>query len=122
VLDPGSPAFDQPQKYGYKLLFKDLEATIKGFSQPSWHQWLNYETEVLSKEAITGLIFRSTAFAIEERAEYGFYDQAQAEGARLRLKADITAANEVDRLMKVQDPAEREKGLRELREKVVDSY
>jgi B12-binding domain/radical SAM domain protein len=118
VLDPGSPAYDQPSKYGYKLLFKDLEETIKGFSQPSWHQWLNYETVLLSREAITGLNFQSMAFAIEERAEYGFYDQAQAESARLKLKADIMAANEVDRLMKLPDPGEREKGLRELKEKM----
>jgi B12-binding domain/radical SAM domain protein len=118
LLDPGSPAFDQPQRYGYKLLYPDLEKAIKGFSLPSWHQWLNYETELLSKEAITGLIFQSMAFAIEEREEYGFYDQSQAEAARLRLKADITAANEVDRLMKVQDMAERERGLREFKEKV----
>ncbi len=118
LLDPGSPAFDYPEKYGYTLIFNDLQKAIEGFSQPSWHQWINYETEMLSRAEITRLNFQSVAFSIEERLEYGFYDQAQAAAARLKLKADIMAANEVDRLMKIRDPAEREKGLLELKEKV----
>jgi B12-binding domain/radical SAM domain protein len=35
LLDPGSAAFDNPEKYGYKLLYRSLEEYIAGLSGPS---------------------------------------------------------------------------------------
>ena len=56
VLDPGSRAFDEPEACGYSLLYKDLEQYVEGLSQPSWDQWLNYETDLLDKTAILDMI------------------------------------------------------------------
>lgn len=117
VLDPGSQAFDNPEKYGYKLLYKDLEEYISGLSGPSWHQWINYETSLMTKKDIIGLILQSMAFSIDAREEYGFCSHAQAGMERLKLKADIMALNEIDRIMSLPEE-EREKSLRSLKEKI----
>jgi len=121
MLDPGSLAFDNPAQYGYKLLFRNLAEYVHGLSQPSWHQWLNYETESLNKTAILEMIVRSIDFTIDQRAEYGLFTPAQAESQRRRLKADIAAMNGVNRLMVLEDPADREAKLKDLRRQY-DAY
>jgi B12-binding domain/radical SAM domain protein len=118
LLDPGSLAFDFPEKYGYKVLYKNLEEYIEGMSRPSWHQWLNYETELLDKRALTEVILQSIAFSIEQRAEYGFNNKYQAEAERRKLKADVIAVQEVERIMKIDDTEAREKALKDLRIKI----
>jgi B12-binding domain/radical SAM domain protein len=112
VLDPGSLAFDFPQKYGYKLLYRNLEQYIEGLSEPSWHQWMNYETEILNKRDITELALQSVAFSIDQREQYGFIDPAEAEVQRIRVQADVIAVKEVERLTTLTDQAERESGLK----------
>jgi radical SAM superfamily enzyme YgiQ (UPF0313 family) len=118
LIDPGSKAFDDPAKYGYKLRYKNLEEYIEGLSGPSWFQWLNYETELLSKEAIAEVNMQSVAYAIEQRAEYGWLDANQAELQRQRLRGDILAVTEVLRILKLPDLKAREDALRELKAKL----
>jgi B12-binding domain/radical SAM domain protein len=107
VLDPGSQAFDFPEKFGYRLLYKNLEAYIEGLSQPSWHQWLNYETQLLDKNAIVELIFQSIEFTIDQREKYGFYNSEEANYERARIEADRVITKEIDNIMKVENQKER---------------
>jgi B12-binding domain/radical SAM domain protein len=107
VLDPGSQAFDTPDKYGYKLLYDSLEAYIDGLSQPSWHQWLNYETHLLNKAAIVDLIQQSVEFTIDQKEKYGYYSDSEAGFHRVLLEMDRAIVQEMDRIMKLDNPRER---------------
>jgi B12-binding domain/radical SAM domain protein len=118
ILDPGSLAFDFPEKYGYKLLFKNLEEYIEGFSKPSWHQWLNYETTQLKKEEILDLIFESVLFSINQREEFGLYNNITANNLRIKLKTDMIAVEEVEHIMYIPNKSERDLKLKCLREAV----
>jgi B12-binding domain/radical SAM domain protein len=115
ILEPGSLAFDFPDKYGYRLTFSNLEEYIKGLSQPSWHQWLNHETKQLDKDALIELIFESIEYSIYQRERYGVYDKSKATTERFQVKADRITVGEVDRIMGLEDEAERESGLRSLK-------
>ena len=92
----------------------------RGPSEPSWHQWINYETDSLNKDDLIGLILESQAFSIEQREAYESVQRSQAAAERLKLKADIAAINEVNRIMKLA-VTERESALKSLREKY-DSF
>ena len=118
VLDPGSLAFDSPEKYGYKLKYKNLREYIQGLSSPSWTQWLNYETDLLNTDQMVALILESVEFSIDTREQYGVYNHAQAEFERLKLRADIISINEVKRIMNIPDPEERESNLKVLKNKL----
>lgn len=107
VLDPGSKAFDEPEKYGYRLLYKNLEEYIQGLSEPVWHYWLNYETDRLDRRDIVELIHESIEFTIDQREKYGFYSPAEAYYERCRVEADRVIVQEADNLMKLPDPRER---------------
>ncbi len=118
ILEPGSLAFDSPRKHGYKLLFNNLEEYIAALSQPSWHQWLNHETEQMNKQAFLELIFGSIEFSIDERRKYGVYDDYQAAFMHFQTQADIVAVGVVNHIMTLPDPAEREARLKSLREAI----
>jgi B12-binding domain/radical SAM domain protein len=118
LLDPGSPAFDSPQQYGYKLLYQNLKEYIAGLSGPSWLQWLNYETSEMNKQAIVEMNMQSVAFAIEQRESYGWYDADQAAVERQKLKSDILAVTEVYRILQITDKKEQEVQLKTLKAKL----
>jgi hypothetical protein len=108
VLDPGSRAFAHPEACGYKLLYKNLEEYVAALSQPSWHQWLNYETELLSKATIIDMIQQSLDFVIDQREITGFYGSAEAHYERCHLEADRVIVQAIDETMTLPDPRQRE--------------
>lgn len=108
LIDPGSRAFDDPEKYGYRLLYKNLEQYIEGLSKPSWHQWLNYETQLLDKDTIIELIHQSIEFTINQREQYGFYNPHEANYERNRIEADRVIVKEIDKIMTLENERERQ--------------
>jgi B12-binding domain/radical SAM domain protein len=117
ALDPGSLAFDFPEKYGYRLLYRTLEEYVGGLSGSSWHQWINYETDLLDKKSLVDLILESAGFTIAMREEYGFYNKTQADSEDNRLKADILAVSEIDRIMNIKDAVEKESAIKSLKQR-----
>jgi len=116
ILDPGSLAFDFPERYGYKVTFWNLEEYIEALSEPSWHQWINYETNLLNEDALIELIFESIWYSIHQREKYGVYDTSRADFERLKAKVDGVAVDEVNRIMNLQDREEMELSLKSLRD------
>ncbi len=108
VIDRAPRAFDDPHSCGYKLLYEDLEQYVEALSRPSWHQWLNYETESLDKPAVVDMIQQSMDFVIDRREATGFYGSAEAYYEHCRVEADRAVVEAIDELMKIEDPAERE--------------
>ncbi len=107
VIDPGSRAFDDPEQYGYRLLYKNLEEYIEWLSRPSWHQWLNYETIVADRNTIVEMIHRSMEFTIDQREKYRFYNRQEAYFERCMIEADRVVVKNIDRIMDIKDPDER---------------
>ena len=122
LLDPGSLAFDYPEKFGYKLIFKSLEDYVKGFSNPSWHQWISYETKFLTRSQLAKLAIDLIEKSIELREKYGIYDRRYA----LREKVYYVMTNrlvisKVDEIMKYKDEEKKQLELRILKE-TIDRY
>jgi len=51
-LDPGSMVFEEPENYGYRLLYKTVEEHRKALLAPSWKYILNYETQWMTRDEI----------------------------------------------------------------------
>jgi B12-binding domain/radical SAM domain protein len=56
-VDPGSPIFDNPERYGYNLKDRTLEGLIETLSRPHWFFGLNYSTKWMNKKEIIDAIF-----------------------------------------------------------------
>lgn len=108
VLDPGSQAFDQPEAYGYRLKYKNLKEYVAGLMQPSWHQWLNYDTPQLDNAAMVDQIHATMQFAVEQRYSTGFYDDAEAIAESARNALDRQVVLEVNNIAAVDDKATRD--------------
>jgi len=114
LLDPGSLAFDFPAEHGYSLVFKNLEDYINGLSNPSWHQWISYETKSLDKNGLVELFLESIDHAIHEREKYGMYGKVEAAVERFGVRAQRVMINEVDHIQHF-DEAEQSRRLRSLK-------
>lgn len=79
-LDPGSMAFEEPEKHGYRIFCRTLEEHRQALLQPSWKNVLNYETEWMSREQIV-------------LSSY----EASVELNRLKLRHGLMTRQEVDR-------------------------
>jgi radical SAM superfamily enzyme YgiQ (UPF0313 family) len=90
-LDPGSRAFAEPEKFGYRLLFRTLEEHKQALAAPSWKYTLNYETEWMTRDEIAESTY-DAAFELNRlKAEYGLQDQKTAG----RIEARITEEREI---------------------------
>jgi B12-binding domain/radical SAM domain protein len=112
LLDPGSLAFDYPDKYGYHLIFRCFEDYYSAMDTfPSWNQWISYETKYLQRESLVDLILYSLEKLIFIEQKFDKYDIPKRNTLRtLRLfniKSDRFVIKELDRILKLQDPEER---------------
>ena len=90
-LDPGSPAFEQPEKHGYRVLFRTLEEHRRALAQPSWKYSLNYETAWMTRQQIADTTYEAMLRLNQLKAQYGIISEpmSQAENARLEAARDM---------------------------------
>lgn len=121
LLDPGSPAFDYPEKYGYKLLFRSLGDYIDGMSMPSWHQWISYETNELDRADIARLMLDAFTESARIREKYcAFTTPEETSEQYLLMRVNRIIMDEVERAMKLTDEHVRLDRLKALRESLVN--
>ena len=108
LLDPGSLAFDNPQKFGYKLRFKNLQDYIDGFSSPAWTDWLSYETYNLNRRELLEIPIRFRHKLVEYYNSNHLITNDQAKLEHLKGKIDMEILNELEDIRRL-DSKEKEK-------------
>jgi len=90
-LDPGSLAFEKPEKFGYKILFKTLEEFRQALLKPSWKYFLNYETEWMNRDQIVDITYRAGQRLSEIKYKHGLIDKQTFEtiSCKIRLAEDL---------------------------------
>ena len=85
-MAPGSPAFEHPEKYGFRLLYKTFEEHRQALVLPSWKYQLNYETKWLSQKEITEVTYEAIDRLTQLKARYGQISQQMADVQSERIK------------------------------------
>jgi len=70
-LDPGCLGYEQPEKYGYKVLFKEVEQFRQGLVAPSWKYSLDYETAWMTRDEIAESGYEAILRLVKLKAKYG---------------------------------------------------
>ncbi|HUU62384.1 MAG TPA: TIGR04190 family B12-binding domain/radical SAM domain protein [Dehalococcoidia bacterium] len=104
-LDPGSLAFENPERYGYRLLMRSLEEHRQALEAPSWKYHLNYETEWMSREQLVTSAYRAELELNSLKARYGIISKGMAEATAQRL---YTAREMLDRIDEIVDSGREE--------------
>jgi B12-binding domain/radical SAM domain protein len=98
-LDPGSLGFEQPERYGYTVLFKTLEEHRQALVAPSWKYSLNYETRWMSRQQIVDTAYEAILRLNRLRAKYNTISLEMADIGEQRIKAAWEMANRIDGLI-----------------------
>ena len=110
-LDPGSSVFEEPEKYGYRLLYRTVEEHRQALLSPSWKYILNYETEWMDRDAIVYSTYEAGKRLNRLKAEFGLISRKTAESIERRIEKAVQMMKEIDRIMALPDPKERERAL-----------
>ena len=98
-LDPGSLGYEQPEKHGYKILFRNLEEYRKALEEPSWKYTLNYETEWMNRDEIVESTYEGILRLVRVKAKYGVIPEDLAEVGIRRIEQAREMANMIDRAL-----------------------
>lgn len=114
LLDPGSSAFVNPEKQGYKLIFNTLQDYVNGMSSPAWTDWLSYETKELNKEEILRLPihFRDKLVSFYQSRDVISNEQAEIEYNKNKI--DLIIIEELEKIGKIKKIQRKEKRYRSL--------
>lgn len=113
-LDPGSTVFEEPEKFGYRLLYRTAEEHRRALMSPSWKYILNYETEWMDRHEIVASTYESGRRLNRLKAEFGLIDQKTADSVEMRIQRALRMMREIDRIMAMPDPDQRESELEAL--------
>jgi len=110
-LDPGSSVFEEPEKYGYRLLHRTVEEHRQALLSPSWKYVLNYETEWMDRDAIVYSTYEAGKRLNRVKAEFGLVNRKTAESIERRIERAVQMMKEIDRIMALPNPQDRERAL-----------
>ena len=114
-LDPGSLAFEQPERHGYRILFRTLEEHRQALLAPSWRYTLNYETEWMTRQQIMDTTYEAVLRLNRLKAKYGFVSPEAAMRQEWRIK---TALELEHRISEIWEGDNRREGIESLKAEV----
>ena len=117
-LDPGSRAFEDPSKFGYKLTRKSLKDHIEAMTMPSWKHILNYESRSISKDELVDATYGAAIGLNSLKAKAGGISTGVARMNEERIVKAKEVMAEIDNIMNTGDKDIREKKLQQLKEKI----
>jgi len=95
-LDPGSLAFEHPERYGYRLLFRTLEEHRQALVAPSWKYTLNYETEWMNREQIVAATYEAGRRLNQLKAKHGLISNEVAQATEHRISMALEMLHRID--------------------------
>ncbi|TLM65561.1 MAG: TIGR04190 family B12-binding domain/radical SAM domain protein [Deltaproteobacteria bacterium] len=106
-IDPGSPIFEAPDRYGYRIFHRTLAEHRRASLAPSWEFTLNYETRWMSRRQIVQATYDAGAAMVTVKERFGLLSPDQAG----QIRAAIARAR--DLLGRIDGPGRDSPGLRE---------
>lgn len=99
-LDPGSPAFEDPSQFGYRLRARTLAEHRERLTRSTWGQILNYESVGLAPRELVETTYEATARLLSIQAEFGLVSRSAADH---KLKLIETARSLIRRMEETEE-------------------
>jgi len=116
-LDPGSAAFENPGKLGYRLFARTLEDHRRRLLSPSWKYVLSYETEWMTRDDIVDASYEAADILNRCRCECGLIEVGDLETRLERTEMAREMMQDIDLAVAIIDEPERRRELDRLRQK-----
>mgnify|MGYP005855889651 CR=1 FL=1 len=112
-VDPGSDAFENPGKFGYRLFARTLDDHRSLLLKPSWKYVLSYETNWLSREDIVGSTYDAGLRLNELKLQAGAISQGSANAVKERIESARNAMGLIDKAVESGQTERSIEGLRD---------
>ncbi len=120
-LDPGSIAFENPEKFGYKLRAHTLEDHRKLLTNATWGQVLSYESMSMPRQELVDTTYKATAKLVEIKNKLGLMSNEEAvQTTNLIVKAQ-EINNKVEAAFLLKNGKERSLAIAALKNEVKDA-
>lgn len=103
-LDPGSRAFDDPQRFGYSRLATTLEEHRQLLVQPSWKHIMNYESACMSKDEMVEATYGAAIGINRVKSKVGVVDESVAVETEERIGHARAAMAAINAIMRRAEP------------------
>jgi B12-binding domain/radical SAM domain protein len=117
-LDPGSIAFEEPERNGYRLLFCSLEDHRRALLASTWKYVLNYETEWMTGDDIVRATYDATVAMAILRAKHGLIPGETAEEIESLVNETRRLMAEVEHALACRDSERLQDTLRALKPEI----
>ena len=97
-LDPGSIGFENPDKFGYKILYHTLENYRQALLKPSWKYFLSYETKWLNRDQIVDITYEAGRRLSEIKYEHGLINRQTFENIVTKIKLAKKLMKQIDEI------------------------
>ncbi len=114
-LDPGSLAFEDPERYGYVSLARTLEEHRTRLPSPSWKYVLSYETKWMTRDDIAEVSYEAADAINKARFDCGLITEEELNFRLQRSKEAVEMMRRVDQVVAIQDPEEKRKAFQDLK-------
>ena len=113
-LDPGSPVFENPERYGYKLFYRSVEEHRVAMLSPSWKYALNYETTWMTRDEIVYGTYEAGLRLNRLKGKFGLIDTKTALATEKRIKDAVRLMKRIDEVSNIEDQTRRDRELTNL--------
>jgi len=114
-IDPGSRAFEDPERYGYRLRFKSLTDHANAMLSPSWKYMLNYDSESMSRDEIVEGTYRCSAGLNRLKGNIGCISKQEMNDIERRTEMSLDLMNKIDGIYAQRDNSRQNQGLMQLK-------
>ena len=115
-VDPGSRAFEDPERWGYKFFARTLEEHRRLLDNPSWKHVLSYETKWMSRDDIAEVSYDAALELMRTEFECGRIAKEDCDSKMERTENARMMLRRIDDILKISDEKEREAELWAIKE------
>jgi hypothetical protein len=117
-LDPGSPAFENPEKFGYRLHCHTLEDHRQALLAPTWKHILSYETKWMDRDTLAATTYETGRRLNRLKARHGITSQELAAETEERIDRAIALMAHIDELVETCPPAHVQREMMDLKDQI----
>ena len=117
-LDPGSLAYEHPERFGYRRYADSLQDHRNLLLQPSWKHILSYETRWLDRHTLADVTYEAGSRLNHLKREVGLISDEKAEETRMRIREARSLMREIDAIMASHNGSARTRALQRLKPRI----
>jgi B12-binding domain/radical SAM domain protein len=117
-LDPGSRAYEEPARYGYRRRAQTLEDHRQLLLQPTWKHILSYATRWMSRDDLADVTYEAGFRLNRLKRDVGLVSREKAEETEARIREARTLMDRIDRLLATKEGADLDAELASLKSRI----